>query len=39
MILQIYDTGQVYSLEIDLDNPPEWLLRALGKEERPLIAP
>ena len=28
MIITIYDTGQMYQIEIDPDNIPEWLLRA-----------
>jgi len=28
MNIIIYDTGQVYSLEIDPQNPPEWITRA-----------
>lgn len=32
MIL-IWDTGKVYSYEIDPQNPPEWILRAIELEE------
>jgi len=29
MIIIIYDTGERYVLEIDPDNPPEWLKESL----------
>lgn len=32
MKILIYDTGKVYSLEIDPSNIPEWLLRAFYQE-------